>query len=92
MSLAIGNTGCTTGMSKRIYDALVGGVNTGFSPVLTGDQQDSIKAICFAVAKGVVDEITTNGQAVISAATGALQQVSAADTDPPTAERTLPLR
>lgn len=89
MTMNAGNAACTTGLSKRIHDYAVTAGADGTDTTL--------KAICYAIAQGVVDEITANGQAVISTGTASLQQYDGSatgvnDTTAPTAERTLSLR
>jgi len=67
MALQVGNAACTTGMSQRIYLAIVGGTSTGLSSPLTTAQADSLKAIAYGIAVGVVGEIQTNGTVSVSA-------------------------
>lgn len=71
MALQTGDTGCTTGMSLRIYAALIGGVNTGFSGTLTTDQQNALKALAYGIASGVVAEIQSSGTVSVTAGTDA---------------------
>lgn len=71
MALLKGNSACTTGLSKRIYDNLVAGV-TGFGSTTAGAVQG--KAMAYAIACAVVDEITTN--ATVSATVPALGLVA----------------
>lgn len=60
-----GDTGCTTGLSKRVYDQLVGDTTrNGFQGnTPPAAWQDMVKAICYAVAKGVADEIAAGSEA-----------------------------
>lgn len=53
MALIPGDAACTTGLSRRIYDALLAG-GEGFSEGAAG------KAMAHAIAVAVVDEITAN--------------------------------
>jgi hypothetical protein len=62
MALNAGNSACTTGLSKRIYDQWSADPSAGFSSSLTTAQQNSLKSLCWAVAKSVVDEIQANAQ------------------------------
>ena len=94
MALSKGNAACTTGLSKRIYDYLQADRSrAAFSGTPTTPEQDFCRWIAWACAQGLVDEVVANGEAFITTSKGALQQDSAnADTHPPTAERSLPLR
>lgn len=65
MALQVGDTACTSGMAQRIY--IVGGVNTGFSGTLTAAQENSIKALAYGIAVGVVGEIQTNSSVTVTA-------------------------
>jgi len=67
MALQVGDTACTSGMALRIYSAIIGGVNTGFSATLTTDQENAIKALCYGIAVGVVGEIQTNAAVTATA-------------------------
>lgn len=67
MALQVGNTACSSGMSQRIYNAIVGGVNTGFSGTLTTDQENAIKALAYGIAAGVVAEFQTNAAVSVTA-------------------------
>lgn len=61
MALQKGDSECAGGLAKRIYDNMVAGV-AGF-----GDTTDGVargKAMSYAIASAVVDEIATN--AVVS--------------------------
>ena len=51
---------CTSGLSQRIYTAWTGAGGNGFSPVLSADQANAVKALCYAIASSVVDEIQAN--------------------------------
>lgn len=61
MALNKGNTACTTGLSKRIYDQWRNDPAAGFVPSMSAAQENMLKTLCFAVAQGVVDEIVANG-------------------------------
>lgn len=67
MALQVGNAACTTGLALRIYSAIIGGTNTGFSGTLTTDQTNAIKALCYGIAVGVVGEIQTNSSVTVTA-------------------------
>ncbi len=60
MALNKGNSACTTGLSKRIYDQWSADPAAGFSSPMTGTQQNMLKTLCWAVAQGIVDEIQAN--------------------------------
>lgn len=64
MALAAGDTGCTTGLSKRILDNWLADATGGFSDPMPAAGLVSLKAMAFGVAKAVVDEIQAN--AVVS--------------------------
>jgi hypothetical protein len=68
MAMDKGNAECTSGLSKRIYDAWTGDERAGF---MEGFDQNasalgSIKSLCWAVAQAVVDEIQANARVVSS--------------------------
>ena len=67
MALNAGDAGCTSGLALRIYNAIIGGTNTGFSGTLTTDQTNAIKALCYGIAVGVVGEIQTNAAVTATA-------------------------
>ena len=95
MALATGNSGCTAGLSKRIYDAWVADSRMGLDPNpanWTAAQTDGLKAMAYGVAVAIVAEIVANGEAFITTSKSALQQSGGVDTTAPTAERSLPLR
>lgn len=65
MSLTAGNRACTTGLSKRIFDAwqAEAAIAQTAPPLAEEDlatSQDAIKAIAYAIATAVVAEITVN--------------------------------
>ena len=91
-ALVPGDADCTTGLSKRCYDYWIADSRNGFSSPMSEAQKDMVRAQCYAFARGVVDEITANGRAVITDTTGGLQQVGGGDTDPPATEKELALR
>jgi len=62
MALNAGDANCTSGLSKRIYDKWTNDSRAGLISPLAGDAQGSVRAICFAIATAVVDEITTNAR------------------------------
>lgn len=67
MALNAGDAGCTSGLALRIYNAIIGGTNTGFSGTLTTAQENSIKALCYGIASGVVAEIQSNASVTATA-------------------------
>lgn len=82
MALNAGNSDCTTGLSKRVYDYLVADSRNGFSSSMSAAQTDAVKALCYAVARGVVDEITTNAVVTVTATTNVYGTgIPASDTD-----------
>lgn len=89
MALNAGDANCTTGLSKRVFDYLTADSRNGFVDPLDGAALDAVRALCWAVARGVVDEIATNADVTITTTDGGLQRVSGADTDPPAANKTL---
>jgi len=60
MALNAGNANCTTGLSKRIFDAWTGDSRAGLVTPLTGSALGCVQAMCFAIATAVVAEITTD--------------------------------
>lgn len=97
MALNKGDSNCSTGLSKRLYDYWTADtVGSGFGvaneAALSASQRAILKAQCWAFAQGIVDEIVANGKAYIGTGLGALQQASGVDTTAPTAEREIPLR
>lgn len=65
MALQIGDRACTTGLAKRLYDNWTtdsGNVpnKSGLADPLEGAADECVKALCYAVAKAVVDEINEN--------------------------------
>lgn len=89
MAMNAGNADCTAGLSKRIYDYLVADARNGFVSPLDGAARDAVRALCWAVARGVIDEIATNADVVITTSDGGLQRVGGVDTDPPALTKTL---
>lgn len=71
MALNAGNAACTTGMSKTVYDYLVGDARNGFSSPMSAAQSDAVKALCYAVARAVVYEIQANAAVNVTANTDA---------------------
>lgn len=91
MTMNAGNADCTTGLSKRIYDARVAAAGV----IGIADDRDPLKADCYAIAVAIVDEITANAEAVISVTTSGLQTTVAlgSPTGPPAPlEKTLAIR
>jgi hypothetical protein len=91
MTLDAGDAGCTSGLSKRVFDYRVAAA----SEICLTDDKTALKADCFAIAQAVVDEITANAEAVVSIATAGLQTSTApgAPTAPPApTEQTIPIR
>lgn len=71
MALDAGNSACSTGLSKRIYDALLAAPASGFSSPLSSAQEDALKAISHSVATSVVAEIQANAVVSITVPAGA---------------------
>jgi hypothetical protein len=67
MALNAGDAACSSGLAQRIYNAIIGGTNTGFSGSMTTAQTDSIKALCYGIAVGVVAEIQSNASVSVTA-------------------------
>lgn len=67
MALNVGDAACTAGMAKRIYDAIVGGSNTGFSASPSVAQLNSIRALAYGIAVGVCAEIAANAEVSVTA-------------------------
>lgn len=63
MAMARGNAACTTGLSARIYNAVVADPTAGLPAAPSAAQTDALKALCFAIAGAVYDEITLNAVA-----------------------------
>lgn len=61
MGMSAGDSGCTTGLSGRIYTNLTGDSRNGFSSPMSSGQSDAVKALCYAVAQAVVAEVNANG-------------------------------
>jgi hypothetical protein len=85
MPLITGDAGCTSGLSKRIYDARIAdaaviGISTD------PDDHAPIKADCYAIATAVVAEIVAN--AVVTVAAGIPVTTSAPATGTTTAPGT----
>jgi len=62
MALDAGNEECESGLSKRIYDAWRTDARAGFAADFPTNvnAQKAVKALCWAVAKSVVEEILAN--------------------------------
>ena len=78
MALNAGNSACSTGLSARIYTYWTGDARSGFVSPLTGAPDDAVKALCYAVARAMVDEIQANAvvtTTINAASGGGLQQV-----------------
>lgn len=71
MSLQVGDTACTTGMSHRIYSAITSSATNGFSSPLSAPQDEALKALCYGIAVGVVGEVQTNASVSVTAPTNA---------------------
>lgn len=69
MALNAGNADCTTGMSKTLYDNLTSDARNGFSSPMSATQSDAVKALCYAVARAVVYEMTANAVVNVTADT-----------------------
>jgi hypothetical protein len=64
MAMNKGDADCTSGLSKRIFDNLTGDSRAGFVSPLAGAALGSVKALCWATAQAVVDEIQANARVV----------------------------
>jgi hypothetical protein len=64
-AIAPGPSDCSTGFSSRIYSQLIGDTSrNGFQGnAIPGDWHDMVKAICYAAAKGVADELNADSYA-----------------------------
>ena len=65
MALNAGDRACTAGLSKRIFDNWTtdsGNIpnQSGLADPLEGAGAECVKALCYAVAKAIVDEINEN--------------------------------
>ena len=60
MAMVKGDADCTSGLSKRIYDNWTGDSRSGLVNPLTGTARGCVRAMCYAIASAVVDEITTD--------------------------------
>jgi hypothetical protein len=89
-----GDADCTTGLSGRMYTKLVAADDIGFTDPLTANANKMIKAICFALAESIVEEVTENGYAAIDTSLGQLQVTTGLGdgTDPPKGDRQIPLK
>src|SRR6266540_7248587 len=68
-----GASDCSTGLAKRVYDQLVGDTTrNGFQGnTPPADWHDIIKALCYAAAKGVADELQYQARATVDVTAGA---------------------
>lgn len=86
MSMDAGDNTVQVGtMAKAIYDELT----SEFGAAGSTDLDEQRKKMAAAIAAAVVNHIKDNADVTITTSDGKLQQVSSADTDPPSAERTL---
>lgn len=98
MALDAGDINATTGAAKRIVDLLVANsAACGFGSSLGGAPLSMMKAQAYCFAKGVLDEIIANGEAVIATSDSGLQRTPNpndpdVDTAGPSVEKTLALR
>jgi hypothetical protein len=60
--LVKGDADCTSGLSKRIFDAWTADTRAGFVSPLEGSALGSVKSLCWAVAQAVVDELQENAK------------------------------
>jgi len=85
MTLQAGDAQCSYGMAQRIYSARVNA-----TPSLgIADDHSIIKADCYAIASGIVDEIQANARALIPAGLGGLQTTTGPGS--PTGPHALPI-
>ena len=89
MALNAGNANCTTGLSKRVYDYLVADSRNGFVDPLTDAGRDAVRALCYAVGRAVVDEITANADVTITPSDSGLQRADGVETQAPLANKVL---
>jgi len=66
MGMNAGDSGCTTGLSGGIYTYLTGDSRNGFSSPMTAAQSDAVKALCYAIARGVVAEVNAAGECSVT--------------------------
>lgn len=71
MALLAGDSACSTGLAKAIYDGLVGDAACGFSSPMSAGQTAIVKAISYRVAVAVVTHLTTNGVITVATTCGA---------------------
>ena len=73
--MVAGDSDCTTGLSKRIYDTWTADTdNNGLVVPLSDTADNAVKSLCYAIATSVVAEITTNAKAIITTNDDGLQQ------------------
>lgn len=60
MSMVAGNSDCTTGLSKRIYDFYIADSRNAFGVTPSAIAEDCARAMAYAVARAVVAEIAAN--------------------------------
>lgn len=75
MSMDPGNSDCTTGLSKALYDALLGDVRLPWPVGMTEAQKDSPRAIAYAIASKVAAEANADNLTVHAAYTSVSGQV-----------------
>lgn len=62
MAMDKGDEDCTSGLSKRLFDAWKNDDRNGFVDPLEGAAEESVKALCWSIAQAVYDEITENAE------------------------------
>lgn len=83
-AFTIGDTGCTTGGSSKIYTALKAASGSGIvSPLVAGSAADkALQALAYSISKGIGDEITADGGLGSFAAADGSTLLSYAGSDP----------
>jgi hypothetical protein len=56
-----GNPECTEGLSKKFFDYWLADVRNGFASPLSGAQQGTIKALCYAAAQAIAEQVAGGG-------------------------------
>jgi hypothetical protein len=62
MAMNAGNSDCTTGLSKRIYDFWIADIRNQFGVTPAAAAHDFAKSLAYATARAVVDEIVANAE------------------------------
>lgn len=78
MALQAGDAACTTGLAKRMHDAMLADLGVASLPAST-------KAFLYALARAIVAEVQANAVVTTPVAQGGLQRVGGNPTDAPAA-------